>query len=151
MRLRYLCSMAFAPIVAAYAIFMGVATLLLALRSDSARTGSRKYVAWLGALFGQGFMGPLLLWMNAVSGAYLALMISEAAFFAPTALALRMLMRLRSGRSVPTTVWVAFELLRSTIPFGGFPWGRLAYAAADTPLSAYARLPQVRSHDRIDL
>jgi apolipoprotein N-acyltransferase len=36
-------------------------------------------------------------------------------------------------------VEVAMEYLRSVVPFHGFPWGRLAFGAADTPLAAYAR------------
>jgi apolipoprotein N-acyltransferase len=31
--------------------------------------------------------------------------------------------------------WVAAELLRSVVPWGGFPWGRLAFATIDTPLA----------------
>jgi len=34
-------------------------------------------------------------------------------------------------------LWVAAELLRSAWPFGGFPWGRVAFSAVDSP---YARL-----------
>ena len=30
-------------------------------------------------------------------------------------------------------LWVGAEALRGTVPFGGFPWGRLAFATADTP------------------
>lgn len=31
-------------------------------------------------------------------------------------------------------LWVGAELLRSWVPFGGFPWGRLAFGAVDAPL-----------------
>ncbi len=34
-------------------------------------------------------------------------------------------------------LWVSAELLRATWPFGGFPWGRVAFSAVDSP---YARL-----------
>jgi len=34
-------------------------------------------------------------------------------------------------------LWVSAELLRSAWPFGGFPWGRVAFSAVDSP---YARL-----------
>jgi len=34
-------------------------------------------------------------------------------------------------------LWVAAELLRSAWPFGGFPWGRVAFSAVDSP---YARI-----------
>lgn len=34
--------------------------------------------------------------------------------------------------------WVAQELARSTTPWGGFPWARLAFSQADSPLVRYA-------------
>jgi apolipoprotein N-acyltransferase len=36
--------------------------------------------------------------------------------------------------------WVADEALRSRVPFGGFPWGRLAFSQADSPLAGLAAL-----------
>jgi apolipoprotein N-acyltransferase len=36
--------------------------------------------------------------------------------------------------------WVAQEAVRSRFPFGGFPWGRLAFSQADSPLLALAVL-----------
>jgi apolipoprotein N-acyltransferase len=47
------------------------------------------------------------------------------------------------GRVRPIVValaWVAQEALRDTTPFGGFPWGRLAFSQADSPLAALASL-----------
>ncbi len=35
-------------------------------------------------------------------------------------------------------LWVTFEELRSRIPFGGFPWGKVAYPMVDSPLVALA-------------
>jgi apolipoprotein N-acyltransferase len=37
-------------------------------------------------------------------------------------------------------LWVAQEALRSRTPFGGFPWGRLAFSQADSPLLPLAAL-----------
>src|SRR5699024_6772507 len=36
--------------------------------------------------------------------------------------------------------WVAEEALRSRQPFGGFPWGRLAFSQAESPTAAAAWL-----------
>ena len=33
---------------------------------------------------------------------------------------------------------VAEELARDTVPFGGFPWGRLAFAETASPFTPYA-------------
>jgi len=38
-------------------------------------------------------------------------------------------------------VWVLSEALRSRIPFGGFPWARVAFSQADAPTCAWPRLP----------
>lgn len=136
-----LCSLAFAPLEFDYAIFVGLAGLILVLRSRSVIAGSHRQIAWLGLVFGFSFMGPLLWWMNAVSpGAYVALTAAEAALFVPTAVALRMVMRVRLWPLWAAAVWVGSEFVRSTIPFGGFPWGRLAYAVVDTPLGPYTRV-----------
>ena len=136
-----LCSLAFAPVGASYLIFLGIAGLLLVLQTQVVATGSRRFVVLVGLLFGLGFMGPLIWWMNAVSaGAYVALVLLQAVFFAAAAPALRVVLRLRLWPIWAMAVWVAFEYLRSTIPFSGFPWGRLAHPAADTPLASFARL-----------
>lgn len=37
-------------------------------------------------------------------------------------------------------VWVAQEALRDRIPWGGFPWGRLAFSQADSPTLGWASL-----------
>ncbi len=98
-------------------------------------------MALVGFVFGLGFMAPLIWWMNAVSpGAYVALTLAQTVFFAASALALRSVLRLRWWPLWGAGVWVAFEYLRSSIPFSGFPWGRLAYPATDSPLASYARL-----------
>src|SRR5664280_3923247 len=47
------------------------------------------------------------------------------------------------GRVRPMAVawaWVAQEALRDNTPFGGFPWGRLAFSQADSPLASLASL-----------
>ena len=36
--------------------------------------------------------------------------------------------------------WVGQEALRDRTPFGGFPWGRLAFSQADSPVLRYAVL-----------
>ncbi len=52
----------------------------------------------------------------------------------------RLLRRLPGWPLWAACLWVASELARSTVPFGGFPWGRLAFAQADAPYKAYAAL-----------
>ena len=42
-------------------------------------------------------------------------------------------------------LWVAVEVWRSGWPFGGMPWGRLAFATADTPVRPGPALRRRRS------
>ncbi len=133
------CSLAFNPVTLPYAMVVGVAGLVfVARRLGEAR---KRAVLATGAIFGLAFMGPLIWWMNAVSpGAYVALVLAETAFFAVVMLALRAACRLRWWPLWGAAVWVLGETARGSIPFSGFPWGRLAHTAIDTPFAPYARL-----------
>jgi apolipoprotein N-acyltransferase len=133
------CSLAFDPLAVPYAMVVGVVGLVaIARRLADAR---KRVVLATGALFGLGFMSPLIWWMNAVShGAYVALVLAETAFFAVMMLALRAACRLRFWPLWGAAVWVLAETARGSIPFSGFPWGRLAHTAIDTPFAPYARL-----------
>ncbi|MEV6977306.1 apolipoprotein N-acyltransferase [Kitasatospora sp. NPDC093806] len=117
---------------------VGVAALVVAVSGVSAR---RAAVRGLG--FGLAFFGPLLWWLVASIGflPWLALVLAESAILAATAAALPALLRLRSWLW-PLAValwWTAGEALRGRVPLGGFPWGRLAFSQADSPLLVWAR------------
>jgi apolipoprotein N-acyltransferase len=147
MRIRYLgallsgaiLSLAFDPVAFAYAAPVGVAGLFVL--AHRMRSATWRHVALGGFAFGLGFMGPLIWWMNAVSaGAYVALVIAQALYFAFVLLGLRAAARLPWWPAAMPAVWVLGELVRSTVPFCGFPWGRLAHTTVDTPLADYVRL-----------
>ncbi len=126
---------------------IGVA--LLALATCRAR-------AWQGALL--GFLSglacflPLLSWSGVYVGAlpWIALAVLESLYIALLGLACALLQGGLSapgqdvnGRVRPLVValaWVAQEALRDNTPFGGFPWGRLAFSQADSPLAGLAAL-----------
>ena len=137
--LGILCSLAFDPVNLPLAMIIGVAGLLALLRQMAeSRT---RVVAAIGAGFGLGFMIPLVWWMNAVSsGAYGGIVLSQLGFFALLALCLRSVMRLPFWPLWGATVWVGIEFFRSSFPFSGFPWGRLAHTGVDTPFAGYVRL-----------
>jgi apolipoprotein N-acyltransferase len=127
-----------------YAAAPGVALLFLAMRRDSAR-----WNALLGLLWGLAFFVPHLTWADEAVGVvpWLALSVAEAGFVALFGAAWSWA---RRGEAVWrraslqlvvfTVLWVAVEELRSLWPFGGFPWGRLAFSQADSPVLALARL-----------
>ena len=45
-----------------------------------------------------------------------------------------------AGRSGSPALWAAQEWLKSTVPFGGFPWGVVGFSQTDSPLLAIAQL-----------
>ena len=115
----------------------GAGALSLLCRGASARRG-----ALLGLLSGLGLFVPLLHWSGAVAGpaAWLALAVLEAAFLAPLGAGLALVGRLRGWPLWAGALWVAEEALRDRLPFGGFPWGRLAFSQGHTPLTPLAAL-----------
>lgn len=127
-----------------YAAAPGIALLFLAMRRDSAR-----WNALLGLLWGLAFFVPHLTWADVAVGVvpWLALSVAEAGFVALFGAAWSWARRgeavWRRGSLqlvVFVVLWVAVEELRSMWPFGGFPWGRLAFSQADSPVLALARL-----------
>jgi len=126
------------------AAFAGMALLFLALRRDSAR-----WNALVGLVWGIAFFGPHLTWADYVVGRvpWFALTVFEALYVALFGAVWTWARRGVSIWRSPglqtcafVVLWVAVEELRSTAPFGGFPWGRLAFSQADSPLVRLAWL-----------
>lgn len=125
---------AFPPIGAWPLTFPAVAALILATRDQRARSG-----ALAGFVFGMAFLLPLLSWVRVVGpDAWVALCLLESAFYAALGAGLALTSRLRLWPLVAAALWVAAEAGRATMPFGGFPWGRLAFAHTSSPLTGYA-------------
>jgi apolipoprotein N-acyltransferase len=125
---------------------LGFAVLGLLLHDRRARVGFG-----YGLLFGIGFMTPLLSWTGVFVGpvAWLPLSFAEAVLVAIPCAAIATVTRLRGWYLWAALLWVAGETLRSVVPFGGFPWGKLAFSQPDgiylplaslggTPLIAFA-------------
>ncbi|SFJ97626.1 apolipoprotein N-acyltransferase [Cellulomonas sp. KH9] len=120
---------------------VGMALLYLALRRDSAA-----WNALVGLVWGLTCFGPMITWANDAVGPvpWLALTVFEAGYVALFGAAWAWARRghavWRSGAwqlAAFVVLWVGVEELRSAWPFGGFPWGRLAFSQADSSLSAY--------------
>ena len=123
---------------------IGVAMLALATRGASPWQG-----ALLGIVGGLACFLPLLSWSGVYVGAvpWIALATLESAYIAVLGLVCALLQRGPSragvGRVRPVVVawaWVTEEALRDTTPFGGFPWVRLAFSQADSPLAGLSAL-----------
>jgi apolipoprotein N-acyltransferase len=119
---------------------IGVALLAVAVHRRGFWAGTG-----LGLLAGLAFLVPLLSWTQIVGGAapWLILSTFEAGFLALAAGAAAwcspLVDRYRWSWPVLTGVlWTVQEAVRDRYPFGGFPWGRLAFSQADSPLLRYA-------------
>lgn len=117
--------------------FVSVAGLSVAVQGRRIRIG-----AGLGLLYGLAFFGPLLHWTGVYVGAvpWLVLAAFEALFFAGLGAVLTVVQRLPVAPLWIASAWVLQEFLRDRLPFGGFPWGRLAFSQATSPLRWFAAL-----------
>ncbi|MGC5051660.1 apolipoprotein N-acyltransferase [Micromonospora sp. DT48] len=115
---------------------VGVALLAAATHRRRLRAG-----AGLGFLAGLILFAPMLAWTNLHTGylpwvllsllqaAYVALLGAATAWVSP------LVDRFPAGWPAVTGVlWVGQEALRDRTPFGGFPWGRLAFGQDESPL-----------------
>ncbi|MEU7024084.1 apolipoprotein N-acyltransferase [Streptomyces sp. NPDC046203] len=100
----------------------------------------------LGYLAGLGFLMPLLVWTGAVVGMFpwVALTGVEALFMAAAGLGITAVSRLPGRPVFAAGLWIAGEAARARVPFGGFPWGKVAFGQADgifLPLAAVGGTP----------
>lgn len=122
----------FEPFALAYLVPLGVAGLTLLVVDGGARRGLA-----VGGVFGTTFMLVLLPWLQVIGpDAWVALSLLEGAFYALLGGAVAVVARLAWWPLWSAAAWVGMELLRSSVPFGGFPWGRLSFAAVDTPAAS---------------
>lgn len=114
---------------------LGVMLLVLVVRGRSGWGAC----LW-GYLGGLGFFVPLLPWVGAYVGPmpWLALSALEATAFALFGILAAALQRLPGAPLWIACAWTTTEALRARVPFGGFPWGRLAFGQTDGPLLALA-------------
>ncbi|MCW2516380.1 MAG: apolipoprotein N-acyltransferase [Mycobacterium sp.] len=93
-----------------------------------------------GFLFGLAFYIPLLPWISGLVGPFpwLALSALEALFPAVFGLLAVVVRRLPGWPVWFACLWVLTEWLKSTIPFGGFPWGVVGYTQDNGPLLVIA-------------
>jgi apolipoprotein N-acyltransferase len=140
--------LAFPPYALWWLAPVGVGLLALAVHGRRVRVGFG-----LGALCGAVFFIPLLAWtglhlsalpwllLAGLQAAYVGLL--GAAGAGTSALVERWRW---AWPPLVAALWTAQEALRDRTPFGGFPWGRLAFSQADSPLvrlAAYGGAPLV--------
>ncbi|MDR1448929.1 MAG: apolipoprotein N-acyltransferase [Propionibacteriaceae bacterium] len=92
----------------------------------------------LGYAFGVGYYGVLIRWL-AVVGVWptVGLVLLMACWTALLGAALALAGRWPVWPLTGAAAWTAVEFAASRWPLGGFPWGRLGFAAASTPIDGW--------------
>ncbi|MET0863369.1 MAG: apolipoprotein N-acyltransferase [Nakamurella sp.] len=129
---------AFAPSTRWWLAIIGFALFGLVLDGRSWRAG-----AGLGLMFGLAFFLPLLSFTNIYVGDFpwYALSVMEALLTAPAGALIAI-----ASRRLPlwplwaAAAWMTGEAIRARLPFGGFPWGAVAFSQPDGPLLPVASL-----------
>jgi apolipoprotein N-acyltransferase len=93
----------------------------------------------LGLAYALGFLLPLLAWSR-IAGidAWIILTISQSLILALIGPFCVLAQRRRFAPLWIAGAWMVEEALRDRVPFGGFPWGRLAFSQSSSPLTALA-------------
>lgn len=124
----------FDPIDVAALAFPALVLLALAVRDRSMLFG---FLA--GTVWGLAFFLPLVSWSWTAVGEplpWVALSISQALFIGLTG---GIWARVSTMPTIPAAILGAFafagiEVIRTNFPFGGFPWGMVAFSQVGTPL-----------------
>ena len=129
--------LAFPPVGLWWLAPPAVALLTLACCGTTVRRG-----LLLGLVHGLALFLPLVEWSATIAGpaALVALALLEASFLALLGGALTIATRAGGWPLWAAGLWVLQEALRSRLPFGGFPWGRLAFSQGESPLLPVAAL-----------
>ncbi|RKS73457.1 apolipoprotein N-acyltransferase [Actinomadura pelletieri DSM 43383] len=125
---------AFPPYDLTFLAPVGVALFIFVLRGLPARTG-----AWLGFVAGTAFFLPVLEGIAAIGpDGWIVLSLVQALYFVPLGAGISLVTRLPLWPLWTAALWVGEELVRGHVPFGGFPWARLAFSQTATVLTPYA-------------
>lgn len=125
------------------AAFPGLALLFLALRGARAWRG-----ALVGLVWGLAFFAPHLSWsLQSVSGHWIpwtAVSLYQASYIALFGALVAVVARREPSEAklaiVGGVLFTAVEQLRMVAPYGGFPWGAVAFSQVDGPLLRAASL-----------
>jgi len=131
-----LLDLAFPPVGLWWAAPVGVALGAVAVRG----TGLRRAYG-LGLAFAAAFLLPLLAWSR-VAGidAWLILTLTQTLLLALVSPVTALSTRLPGAPLWVATSWTLVEALRGRAPFGGFPWGRLAFSQGHGSYTGLAAL-----------
>lgn len=134
-----LLCLSFPPFGWWYLAFVAFALLAWVLTRESTTVaGGFGY----GFVFGAAFYLPLLPWVGSFVGPvpWIGLALVESLFCALFAAAAVVVRRLPGWPLWFAGLWSVQEWLKATVPFGGFPWGNIAFSQTEAPLRSIAQL-----------
>ncbi len=123
-------ALAFPPWSVPWLAPVALAVFFVAVGSCRVRGG-----AVLGFVFGLAFFGPTLWWLgqSIAPAAWAALVTVQAGWLALVGAGSTLVRRLPGWPVWTAALWTSVEGVRSSVPWGGLPWGRLGSTAVDTP------------------
>lgn len=131
-----LLALAFPPFGWSWSAPLAIAVATMAWWRARVRTAM-----WVGYLGGCAFHLILLFWIRVLGlDAWLVLSFFWSLWWLGLAPAVAALTRLRWWPLLVPTAWVLFEALRGRLPWGGFPWGKVAFAQADSVFTPWAAI-----------
>ncbi|MEU4803742.1 apolipoprotein N-acyltransferase [Actinosynnema sp. NPDC023587] len=135
--------LSFPPRTAWWLAPVGFAVLGVLLHGRRMRAGFG-----LGLVWGLGFMVPLLRWTGEFVGmiAWLPLALVCAVLIGLGTMLMARVSTLPVAPLWMALLWVADELLRGVFPFGGFPWGKIAFGQPEgwyLPLASVGGAPLI--------
>ena len=126
--------LAYEPTSIPWLVLAAIPMLLIALKGTSVKGG---FV--VGAVFGITWYIVLVPWLKVIGGdAAIALAVLEGLFYGVFGALASPVLRIRGWQLWVPALWVATEYATASVPFGGFPWGRLAWAFAGAEPGHYA-------------
>ncbi|MEO3759218.1 apolipoprotein N-acyltransferase [Mycobacterium sp. B14F4] len=131
--------LSFPPFGWSYLAFVAFALLVWVLtRETTTVAGGFGY----GFLFGAAFYLPLLPWVGSFVGPvpWIGLALVEALFPALFAAAAVIVRRLPGWPLWFAGLWSVQEWLKATVPFGGFPWGNVAFSQTEGALRSITQI-----------
>ena len=131
-----LIAVAFPPFHLAFLAPVGVA-----VTTGAWWRASRWTAVGTGVIAGIAFNLVLLRWISVLGiDAWLALSLVMGLWWILMALGVAAITWWRWWPVGVASMWVLQEALRGRVPWGGFPWGRLAFAQTDSTFTAWASL-----------
>ena len=120
-------------------LLIGIPAFTLLVRDGE--SPPRRSAFGVGFVYGLGLLGVSISWIH-VLGSWIAVLLIafEALFFGLLGLTLHLTSALRWWPLAAALCWSLIEFLYARVPFGGFGWVRLAFAAVDTPLAGFLPL-----------